>query len=138
LAVEPVAAFRNAGARLHPSPHIEWLDDCLPALPRVLERGETFDFVLLGAVWQHIDDLERSVAMSKLRVLTAPRRHLLLSVRHGPGAPTRPCFAASAEDAVALANANGFRLVFRRSAPSIQAINRQAGVTWTWLAFSAT
>lgn len=138
LAVEPVAAFREAGATLHPSPRIEWLDDSLPALARVLGRAEAFHFVLISAVWQHIDDQQRQLAMPNLRALTAPGGCLLLSVRHGPGPATRPCFLASADDAIELAHDNGFGLVLRRSASSIQAVNRQAGVTWTWLAFSPT
>jgi len=138
LAVEPVAAFRRAGASLHQSPRIEWLDDVLPKLPRVLNRGETFDLVLLSAVWQHLDGQQRQLAMPNLRALTAPGGRLFLSVRHGLGAPTRPCFPATAEDAIELAHGNGFRLVLRRSAASIQARNREAGVTWTWLAFHST
>jgi SAM-dependent methyltransferase len=136
LAVEPVAAFRNAGRALHRSPRIEWIDDCLPALPRVVERAEIFDFLLLSAVWQHLDAAQRRLAMPKLRALTAPQGRLLMSVRHGPGAPTRPCFPASAEEAIEEAHTSGFRLVLRRAAASFQAVNRQAGVSWTWLAFS--
>jgi SAM-dependent methyltransferase len=138
LAVEPVVPFREVGGTLHRSPHIEWLDDSLPALRRVLQRGETFDFTLLSAVWQHIDGNQRELAMPNLRALVARGGRLLLSVRHGPGVSTRPCFSATAEDAVELAQANGFRLVSHRSAASIQTANRQAGVTWTWLAFSTT
>jgi len=138
LAVEPVAAFRAAGATLHPSPRIEWLDDSLPALPRVLRRGEAFDAVLLSAVWQHLDDAQRRRAMPNLRTLAAPGGLLFLSVRHGPGAPTRPCFPASADDTIALACAHGFRLASRHAAASLQPRNRDAGVTWTRLAFTAT
>jgi SAM-dependent methyltransferase len=138
LAVEPVAPFREAAATLHQSPRIEWVDDSLPGLPRVLQRGQTFDFVLLSAVWQHLDRRERQLAMPNLRALIVPGGRLLLSVRHGQGPPTRPCFPASAEDAIDLAHRSGFRLVSRRSAASTQAMNRQAGVTWTWIAFSAS
>lgn len=136
LAVEPVAPLREAGSDLHDSPHIEWLDDSLPSLARVLSRGETYRFVLLSGVWQHIDDRERKLAMPVLRRLTASRGCLLMSVRHGPGAATRPCFPASADATIDLALANDFRLTLRHSAASVQAGNRRAGVTWTWLAFS--
>jgi len=133
LAVEPVAAFRRAGAARHASPRIEWLDDSLPALADVRRRGQAFDFVLVSAVWQHLDDARRADAMATLNTLTAPGGRLLLSVRHGPGAPTRPCFPASPEEAVALARAHGLRLVLRRATASKQVANRRAGVTWTWL-----
>jgi hypothetical protein len=57
-------------------------------------------------------------------------------VRHGPGPPTRPCFPASAEEAIDLARGDGLRPVLRRTTASRQETNRRAGVTWTWLAFA--
>lgn len=137
LAVEPVDAFRGAGDVLPESVRVEWLDDSLPTLSRVLERRETFDFVLFSAVWQHLDDRQRGLAMPNLRSLTTMGGTLLLSVRHGPGAPTRPCSPASADSAIALAERNAFRLRFRCSTDSLQPANRRAGVSWTWLAFTA-
>lgn len=137
LAVEPVAAFREAGASRHPSPRIEWLDDCLPALVRTLQRGDTFDLVLLVAVWQHLDSPQRAIAMANLRRLASVGGRLVLSIRHGPGAEPRTCFAASADDTIELARRNGFGLLARRQAESVQARNRDAGVTWTWLVFLA-
>lgn len=136
LAVEPVAAFREAGRRLHGEAQVEWFDDSLPSLARVRKRGQAYQFLLLSGVWQHLDDRQRQAAMPVLRTLTAFGGSLLMSVRHGPGAPTRPCFPASAEAAIELARANDLELAFRYSAASVQAVNRRAGVTWTWLAFS--
>ena len=138
LAVEPVDDFRCARDVLPSSARVEWLDDSLPTLSRVLERRETFDFVLLCAVWQHLDVHQRTLAMPNLRALTTMGGSLLFSVRHGPGAPTRPCFPASADSAIALAERSSYRLRFRCSTDSMQLANRRAGVTWTWLAFTAT
>ena len=55
VAVEPTEAMRSGAMRLHPSPHIHWLDDSLPDLAQVRSRGETFDLVMLMAVWMHLD-----------------------------------------------------------------------------------
>ena len=137
LAVEPVAGFRDAGARLHPSSRIDWLDDRLPDLARVAKRGEAFDLVLLSGVWQHLDRDQRRTAMPVIETLTASSGVLVISIRHGPGAPTRPCFEGSAEEAIGLAEAARLRLVRRRHVGSVQEGNRRAGVTWTWLAFAA-
>ena len=135
LAVEPVAAFRNAGTALHQSSPIEWLDDSLPYLRRTLERGETFDAVMVNAVWQHMDDEQRRIALPNMKKLTARNGHLIISVRNGPGVPTRPCFATRAEDTITLARTAGLNLVFSKTTNSVQTENRAAGVTWTWLAF---
>ena len=135
LAVEPVDAFREAGRKLHPSQHISWLGDALPGLSRTLARSERFDLVTLIGVWQHLDSEQQREAIPSLAALVAPGGHLILSVRHGPGAPTRPCFPSRPEDVIADSAASGLRLVFRRETESIQAANRANGVTWTWLAF---
>ncbi len=136
LAVEPVAQFREAGRSRHGTAGIEWLDDTLPDLTKVLARGEVFHLVTLSGVWQHLDTEARRVAMGTLRALTAPDGKVILSVRHGPGAPSRPCFETTTEDTIHLASDNGFRLLHRENRESIQPQNRAAGVHWTWLAFT--
>lgn len=136
LAVEPVAELREAGIAIHQSPKIEWLDDILPALPATLKRGETFDLTLLSAVWQHLDTDQRQLAMPVLRALTRPDGLLVMSLRNGPGSPLRPSFEAPPEEAIDLAIAEGFKLVFTQTADSVQASNRAAKVTWNWLAFT--
>lgn len=135
LAVEPVAGFRQAGQLLHPSARITWLDDSLPDLARVHARGGQFDLVLISGVWQHLDRHERDRAMPRLRELLSTGGVMIVSLRHGPGAPSRPCHPVSPDDTIASAVANGLRLTFRQEAESIQPQNRAAGVRWTWLAF---
>jgi SAM-dependent methyltransferase len=50
IAVEPSAAMRCEGARLHPDSRVRWIDDRLPALPGTLRLGVAADVVLLSAV----------------------------------------------------------------------------------------
>lgn len=137
IAVEPVTAFREAGAALHPSTRITWLDDRLPDLARVDERCGQFDLVLISGVWLHLDRRERERAMPRLGELTAPLGVVIVSLRDGPGAPSRPCHPVSPVDTISGAEANGLSLTFRHEAASIQPQNRAAGVRWTWLAFVA-
>jgi SAM-dependent methyltransferase len=129
VAVEPVAALREAGRALRPA--LAWVDDRLPKL--VALRGELFDRVLLSGVWQHLDDEARAVAMPALAGLLANGGMLVMSLRHGPGAPSRPVWPVDVEATVALAQAADLRLVHRVEAASVQAGNQAAGVTWTWV-----
>ena len=133
LAVEPVAAFRETMPAYEGHPAIEWLDDRLPDLARVLGRNECFDVVMVSGVWQHIDDAARKIAMAALAQLTGDGGAFVLSLRHGPGSPARPCYPCTAEDTVTLAKANGLRVVYLERRASIQPQNRAAGVNWTWL-----
>lgn len=137
VAVEPVDAFRQAGRERHASPQIAWVNDTLPRLERLAARGETFDLIVLGAVWQHLRDDERQTAFARLRAVSRGGGRVVMSVRNGPGAPGRTVYAASAADAVSWGRGAGFRCVFEALSPSIQELNRLAGVTWTWLGFEA-
>jgi SAM-dependent methyltransferase len=130
LAVEPVRAFREAGARLH-GEAVEWLDDRLPEL-EALQRYEPFDLVLLCAVWHHLDTPDRERAIRSLARITASGGRLVLSLRHDP-APERHSFPAPPEEAVGLAKAAGFRLTRQADADSVHAQSRARGVRWTWL-----
>jgi SAM-dependent methyltransferase len=132
-AVEPVRELREAGAALHPSANISWMDDRLPALEGVRAIGETYDTILCIGVWQHVQPSRHQAAVAALAVLAAPRGRLILSLRHGPGSPHRRCYPVSPGDIISAAEAAGLGLRKRCSTPSIQQRNRDAGVTWTWL-----
>jgi len=135
VAVEPTEAMRSHGIALHPSPAIEWIDDSLPALRRLLALDRRFDLVMLTAVWMHLDADERRLAMPNVAALVAPRGLLVMTLRHGPVPSGRIMFAVSAEETIALAAAQGLRLSLNVHAESSQAANRDAGVSWTQLAF---
>ncbi|MGR4868359.1 class I SAM-dependent methyltransferase [Variovorax sp. LARHSF232] len=135
VAVEPTEAFRLAAMRLHASPSIEWLDDALPKLDRVRERGQMFDTVMLSGVWMHLDERERRDGMPRLASLLAPHGVVVLSLRHGPVPVGRRMFEVSAEETIELARQHGLQPVLHVKTESVQASNRAAGVNWTRLAF---
>ncbi len=128
VAVEPAAALREAGRALRPC--LEWIDDRLPDLAHL---SGAFDRLLLSGVWQHLDEAARAIAMRRLAALLAPRGVLVMSLRHGPGAPSRPVWPIDVAKTIALAEDVGLRLVHRAEAASVQAGNQAAGVTWTWV-----
>jgi len=136
-ACEPVAAFRDAAAARYAELGIRWLADRLPMLDATRKLGESFDFVLLSGVWQHVEVDDRHAAMGTLATLMAPGARLIMSVRHGPGAPGRPVYGVTDDETIALAERHGLALGGLRHAPSIQAANKAAGVTWSWIAFEA-
>ena len=135
VAVEPTEAMRSRAMALHPTPAIEWIDDSLPALARVAALRRRFDLVMLTAVWMHLDAEERGVAMANVTALVASPGLLVMTLRHGPVPSGRIMFAVSGEETIALAQAHRLRVVLDVHAESSQAANRDAGVSWTQLAF---
>jgi len=135
VAVEPTAALRTRAMALHPSPRIEWLDDSLPDLARLLSRGDRFEVVMLTAVWMHLDAAQRQRAMPNVALLLRPGGVMIMSLRYGPVPPGRRMFAVSADETEQLAGAQGLRLVLRRE--GLGASLGQPGVTWTRLAFTS-
>jgi SAM-dependent methyltransferase len=134
VAVEPTVALRDRAALLHPSSHIEWIDDYLPHLPRLIRRGDQFDVVMLIAVWIHLDPQQRREAMPKVASLLRPGGVLLLTLRHGPAPPGRRLlFETSADETIALAGVHGLRLALKVEHQSDFYGRRE--ITWTSLVF---
>jgi protein-L-isoaspartate O-methyltransferase len=135
VAVEPTDALRTRAMTLRASPRIEWLDDSLPELALLRQRGQTFDAVMLTAVWMHLDEGQRRRGMPAVVSLVRDGGVLIMSLRHGPVPRLRRMFQVSAEETVALAEAEGLDPILNLPTGSIQEANRLAGVTWTRLAF---
>ena len=135
VAVEPTAELREPGRLLHPSTSIEWVDDSLPALSAILGRGQRFDAIMLTAVWMHLDESERRIAMPRLAALLAPEGVLIMSLRHGPIPEGRRMFEVSSEETVALAADSGLDDVLNTSTDSWHDVNRARAITWSRLAF---
>ena len=133
VAVEPTAELRTRAMALHPSSLIEWLDDSLPDLARLVTRGDKFDVVMLTAVWMHLDEQQRQRAMPNVASLVQRDGVMIMWLRYGPVPKGRRMFAVSADETVRLAEPEGLRVVLRHEG---QLSTRQPGVGWTRLAFS--
>ena len=90
VAVEPTEEMRRGAIALHPSRLIEWLDDGLPDLARVLARNEHFDVVMLTAVWMHLDERQRRRAIPNVAALLRNGGVMIMTLRHGPVPPETP------------------------------------------------
>src|SRR6185312_13375884 len=82
LAVEPTEEMRTRAMALHASPGIEWLDDSLPDLARVMPRGDTFDVVMMTAVWMHLDARQRQTGMPNVASLVRPGGMMSITLRY--------------------------------------------------------
>lgn len=132
-AVEPTPELLQGAARLY-GDKVRWVADGLPDLAKV---SGAYDFVLISAVWMHLDKSQRRLALPRIAGLIAPGGVLTLSLRHGPIPPGRRMFEVTAAETVQLAAVSGMKPLLEAQRGSVQAANRAAGVTWTFLAFCA-
>jgi len=127
LAVEPVAGFRAGGKALG------WLDDRLPDLPKTRALGRKFDFILMNAVFQHVKPEARAAALRNIAGLLDADGRIVLSLRHGPSAATRPAYPFEQGEVKGLAAGCGLAMVFSCKRQAVGAENKAAGVHWEFL-----
>jgi predicted SAM-dependent methyltransferase len=75
--------MRERAISLHHSKEISWIDDHLPDVDSVVALEKSFDFLLLSAVWMHLDKAERTRAMMIVKELTKPGGQIVITLRHG-------------------------------------------------------
>lgn len=133
-AVEPCDAFRSTGIEKCSS-SIHWIDDSLPDLSSLSDYRGAFKIIMATAMWMHLDQQERPVAMKQVSRLLEPGGRFFMSIRHGPVPEGRIMFDVSSDETIGLAAANGLETIFRTHEPSMQPENQRAGVTWAKLVF---
>ena len=131
VAVEPSAAMRAEGERLHSDNGLRWLSDRLPSLSATQRLGLTFDVILLSGVWQHVAAADRPRAMRKLLSLLKPGGVLALTLRHGPAAAERAMHAVSAEEVERLARSHGALVARIVESPDVMG---RPEISWTGMA----
>ena len=135
VAAEPTEALRTRAAKLHPDPNIIWIDDILPGIPVLRAREETFDLILMHAVWMHLTEAERRDGMLHVASLLAQGGRIAMSLRHGPIPDRRRMFEVSGEETIALAARHGLNNLYCERVGSISAENMARGIEWTKLVF---
>ncbi len=111
VAVEPSRELRLAGRKLHESPAIEWIDDCLPELGAVYEAESKFDLIWLSAMWMHVPPVDRARAFQALASLLNPGGCMMFSLRLGPLPPERPMAPVNSAEIRELARERGLEVV---------------------------
>lgn len=80
-AVDPSVNMLQAAQSL--TNQVEWIQDQLPTLNNVLSLNKTFDFILLSAVWMHIELADRKESFKNLVSLLNANGKMIISLRHG-------------------------------------------------------
>lgn len=132
VAVEPSAEFRAIGRRIHAGHNVQWVDDRLPELGTVARHHQSFQLVMVTAVWMFLHKDERHRAMSRIHELLDGRGRLGMVLRIGPVPADRGMFAVSAAETVSLAATRGLSLIHEST--QADSLGR-ADVMWSNLFF---
>jgi SAM-dependent methyltransferase len=135
VAAEPTPELLFGAISLYESSNVEWIDDALPDLNKVMALGRRFDFILMSGVWMHLDTRERRKAMVSIVNHLQPNGVVALSIRHGPAPVGRRMFKVMPDETINLAQRFALSNICNVERDSIQAANRAMGVAWTFLAF---
>jgi 2-polyprenyl-3-methyl-5-hydroxy-6-metoxy-1,4-benzoquinol methylase len=130
VAVEPSAALREGGRRLHPDGRIRWVDDCLPDLAKTRGLKRKFDLILLSAVWMHVAPEAEEIALTALAGLCAPGCIVSISVRMGGDENRRGFYPTDLSQLKERARRNHFEIIAEDLSPDRLG---RAGVVWTGL-----
>ncbi len=134
-AIEPTAEYLAAAKELHNSSYIEWIYDSLPELATLSDTSDPFDFILVSAVWHHLDETQRLQATVRLAGLMKPGSVFALSLRHGPAGLGTHVFPINDSKTIEVANSCGLRTLFNLpNQPSLMPEKKE--VSWTFLVFS--
>jgi len=90
--------------------------------------------VMLTAVWMHLDEAQRRLAMPRVASLVRQGGVMIMSLRHGPVPPGRRMFEVAADETIRLAEAEGLTPILQRDGQV--GVLRRPGISWTQLAFS--
>ena len=83
-AIEPMDEFRDAAQCAYDATSVNWLKGSLPHLSCLRPGIDTFEFVLIEAVWHHLDNDQRLQAASTLACLLSVGGRCAISLRQGP------------------------------------------------------
>jgi 2-polyprenyl-3-methyl-5-hydroxy-6-metoxy-1,4-benzoquinol methylase len=119
-AIEPMIEFLNAAMFKYRETSIKWLHGSLPDITCLDADKETFDFVLIDAVWHHLCQDERDIATARISSLINKNGRCAISLRNGPSGMGTRVFPTNSDNTINLFESYGFKCIFSLSnQPSI-------------------
>ncbi len=120
-AVEPSEVMRQEAQLRHTEAAITWLDDHLPELQRTRmaasQQGVSFNFILMSAVWMHLEPQLRTTAFKNLMGLLTAGGILAVTLRCGPAPAERQMYEVTEEEIRQLSTEYGATVLRCLSAP---------------------
>jgi SAM-dependent methyltransferase len=133
FAIEPAPALLTLAQCAHTTANIRWFKDQLPQLATV-PKSQTFDLILLSAVWMHLTPQEQAASWPQLIKHLRQDGLLVFTLRAGEFKDGRSSYTVDPQQLSDSAHANGLRLV--KSSTNFDRLNRE-NITWQTMAFTS-
>ncbi|CAI2009179.1 Trans-aconitate methyltransferase [Serratia proteamaculans] len=134
IAVEPSKGMREMARMTHKNLPVLWVDDHLPALKKLIGTESSFDFILLSAVWMHLNESDRQLSLNRIASLLSPSGVFILTLRLGPDDPERFIYKISLDEALKKSNKAGMEMLYTNPVKG-DGLNR-SDVKWQILVLS--
>jgi len=129
-AIEPMPEFLSSAQTTYKDLNVKWLNDSLPELTCISPNDPYFDFVLINAVWHHLNDVEREFAATRLSTLIIPGGRCALSLRNGPAGMGTRVYPTNSDSTIQQFKAKGFNCILHlQDQPSIY--SHKKDVNWS-------
>lgn len=128
-AVEPMQVFIDASKEANTAQPVQWIKGCLPYLSCLSVELEKFDFVLINAVWHHLNETETEQAIHRLSTLIKKGGRCAISLRNGPAGIGSRVFATDADNTIEQFKKRGFECLLSISNQASILENKEA-VKW--------
>ena len=134
VAAEPMSDFLDAARSTYTALDITWVEDHLPLLENLNDGCGLFDFILVQAVWHHLEPKEQQQSMARIAELLRDGGVCALTLRNGPAGAGKHVFPTDGEETVRFAEQCGLEtLLHLPDQPSI--IKNKPDVSWAHLSF---
>ena len=114
-AVEPMPQFLRAALHSYKEFNINWLSGSLPELSCLAAEYPKFDFILIDAVWHHLNEMERESAAIRLSQIINSGGKCAISLRNGPAGMGTRVFPTNVDTTITQFQAVGFKCIFQLS-----------------------
>ena len=112
-AVEPMLQFLESAKSTYKEFNIKWLNGSLPELTCLAPDEPKFDFILIDAIWHHLNEMERESAAIRLSNIIDSGGKCAISLRNGPAGMGTRVFPTHADEIINQFQNLGFKCVFQ-------------------------
>jgi len=129
-AIEPMPEFLSSAQTTYKDLNVKWLNGALPELSCISPNGSEFDFALINAVWHHLNNIERELAVTRLSTLMKPGGRCAISLRNGPAGMGTRVYPTDSHITIKQFKAMGFNCILHlQDQPSIY--SHKEDVNWS-------